>query len=114
MEEKIKISIPKVTLELLKKDCEDFKILKSDEKINMNAFINTLIVNYYKEFSAGEESLHNEIQTALFSVPSEYRKKLLMKSLRYSLKEMSRCKKNAVAPPSHSSRQKALRALSDL
>lgn len=73
MEEKIKISLPKETLELLKKDCEDFKVFKDDEKINMNAFINALVVNYYEEFSASEETLHDDIKKALFSVPEAYK-----------------------------------------
>lgn len=74
MEEKIKISLRKSTLELLKKDCVDFKITKANGSANMNLFINTLIVNYYEEFSAGEEGLHDEIKKALFSVPEAYKK----------------------------------------
>lgn len=73
MEEKIKVSLPKATLELLKKDCDDFKILKDNGAPNMNAFINTLIVNFHEEFSAGEEALHDEIKKALFSIPEYYK-----------------------------------------
>ena len=62
MEEKIKISLPKTLLELLKKDCQDFKILKDDNKTNMNLFINTLIANFYEEFSAHEEQLHEDMK----------------------------------------------------
>ena len=75
MNEKIKISLPADTYELLKKDCLDFKILKSTGEINMNEFINTIIINHYEDFTAGEESLQDEIKKALFSVPEIYKKK---------------------------------------
>lgn len=73
MEEKIKISLPKEALAILKKDCDDFKILKENATPNMNAFINTLVVNYYEEFSANEEKLHDEIKNALFPLPEAYK-----------------------------------------
>lgn len=75
MDEKIKISLPKITLELLKKDCEDFKVTKQNGVPNMNAFINTLIANYYEDFSAHEESLYDDIKSALSSVPERYSEK---------------------------------------
>ena len=37
MTEKIKVSIPQETSELLKKDCADFKITKANDTPNMNA-----------------------------------------------------------------------------
>ena len=74
MEDKIKTSLPKTTLDLLKKDCEDFKVVKPNGAPNMNQFINTLLVNFYEEFSAGEEELHDKIKDALFSVPEAYKK----------------------------------------
>ena len=74
MDEKIKISLPKATLDLLKKDCEDFKIVKPNGTPNMNQFINTLLVNFYEEFTAGEEELHEGIKKALFSVPEVYKR----------------------------------------
>lgn len=74
MEEKIKVSLQKSVVDLLKKDCEDFKITKPSGAPNMNQFINTLIANYYEEFSAGEEKLHDDIQRALFSIPEAYKK----------------------------------------
>jgi hypothetical protein len=79
MDEKIKISLPKNTLELLKKDCTDFKITKENGQPNMNAFINTLIVNYYESFSASEESLHQELKEALSIVPEYYKDKAFEK-----------------------------------
>ena len=89
MEEKIKISLKKSTLDLLKKDCEDFKITKPNGTPNMNLFINTLIVTYYEEFSASEEGLHEEIRKALFSVPEAYKKKAFDEILRVISKRTS-------------------------
>lgn len=74
MEDKIKISLPNVTLALLKKDCEDFKVTKPNGSPNMNLFINTLLINFYEEFTLGEEELHDGIKKALFSVPEAYKK----------------------------------------
>lgn len=76
MEEKIKISLPKETLDLLKKDCEDFKITKQNGTPNVNAFINLLIANYYEDFSAHEESLYEDIKYTLSAVPEYYRDKI--------------------------------------
>lgn len=76
MEEKIKISLAKETLELLKKDCEDFKILKADGSPNFNSFINLLIDNYYEVFTAKEETLHDDIRCAISVVPDYYREKV--------------------------------------
>lgn len=74
--EKIKISISKSTLELLKKDCKDFKILKKDNSPNFNLFINLLLANYYEEFSAMEENLHNNIYKAIEIAPSRLQETL--------------------------------------
>lgn len=82
MEEKIKISMPGETVSLLKKDCEDFKVLKDSGTPNMNAFINTLVVNYFEEFSASEEKLHDEIKTALFPLPEAYKNDTFNKILK--------------------------------
>ncbi len=70
--EKIKVSIPKRILEMLQKDCFDFKFTKENGKTNMNAFINLLLANFYEEFSAQEEDLHEEIKASLKQVPSFY------------------------------------------
>ena len=75
MEEKIKIRLKKSTLNLLKKDCEDFKVLKPNGTPNMHLFINTVLVNFHEEFLASEEKLQDEIKKALFSVPESYKKK---------------------------------------
>lgn len=78
MEEKIKISLSKNTLDLLKKDCEDFRICKENAKPNMNAFINILITNYYENFSASEETLHQNVKKALEIVPKHYSEKVFI------------------------------------
>ena len=78
MDEKIKISISKDTLEVLQKDCADFKILKENGTPNQNAFINALVVNYYETFSASEETLHEELKSALENVPEYYREKAFL------------------------------------
>lgn len=88
MEEKIKVSLSKNTLELLKKDCLDFKIVKENGQPNMNAFINTLIVNFYEIFSASEESLHDEIKHALSIVPSVYKEKVFEDIVKIYAKRM--------------------------
>lgn len=82
MDEKIKISLSKDTLELLKKDCLDFKIVKADGKANMNSFINTLIANFYESFAAGEETLHEDLKNALATVPEYYREKVFLQTLK--------------------------------
>ncbi len=76
MDEKIKISLSKNTLDVLKKDCADFKIIKENGQPNMNAFINTLIANFYETFSASEETLHEDIKNALSIVPDYYKEKV--------------------------------------
>lgn len=76
MEEKIKISLAKETLDLLKKDCEDFKILKQNNNPNFNNFINLLINNYYETFTAKEEHLHDDIRKAISIIPEYYQEKV--------------------------------------
>lgn len=90
MDEKIKISLPKSTLEVLKKDCIDFKITKANGQANMNAFVNTLIVNFYESFSANEEELHQELKTALSIVPDYYREKVFFNVVKVFAKKGDR------------------------
>ena len=61
MLEKIKISVPKSTYDILIKDCENFGFLKSSNVLNRNLFLNTLIVNYYEKFSLEEESFKEKL-----------------------------------------------------
>lgn len=76
MKEKIKISLAKETLDLLKKDCDDFKIVKPNGVINFNSFINILINNYYEPFTAKEETLNDDIRNALSLLPTHYQEKV--------------------------------------
>ena len=61
MLDKIKITIPKNTYDILVKDCENFNFYKNENTLNKNLFLNTLIVNYYEKFTANEDSLKDEL-----------------------------------------------------
>ena len=74
MAEKIKISVPEKIYELLRKDAKDFRILKPSGEENLNAFINILVMNFYEEFSADDESLRESIKEALSAIPEKYAK----------------------------------------
>ena len=82
MDEKIKISAPKSVYDLLKKDCEDFKITKPDGSPNMNAFLNAVVSDFYEEFAGAEEKLRDEVRKAVEIVPEAVRDaEKLMKKL---------------------------------
>lgn len=68
MEEKIKISIPFSTYDILIKDCENFLFYKNDKNSNKNYFLNTLIMNYYEKFSASEDSFHDSLMVAMAKI----------------------------------------------
>lgn len=70
MDEKIKITLNQSTLDTLKKDCLDFGIHKSDNKPNLNAFINLLVANFYDEFGATNEKLNDKLKSALKNLPT--------------------------------------------
>ena len=72
MQEKIKITVPQNIKNLLLKDAVDFRITKNKREANLNAFINTLIINYYSEFSASEDTLRKNIKGALSEIPQKY------------------------------------------
>lgn len=74
MTEKIKISVPEKIYDILRKDAKDFRILKPSGTENLNAFINSLVVNYYEEFAADDESLRENVMAALSSIPEKYAK----------------------------------------
>lgn len=71
MEEKIKISLPSFANDIILKDTENFIFLKDDNKINKNAFINTLIINYYEEFSNNERSFNGDLLKILKDVDED-------------------------------------------
>lgn len=89
MDEKIKISAPKSVYELLKKDCEDFKITKADGSPNMNAFLNGIVSNYYEEFAGTEEKLRDEVSKAVEIVPDRYRETVFLNTLKILTKKQS-------------------------
>ena len=65
MLEKIKITVPKTTHDILIKDCQNFGFIKKDESLNKNLFLNTLIINYYERFSANEEEFKDKLLKAI-------------------------------------------------
>jgi hypothetical protein len=71
MLDKIKITVPKDTYDILIKDCENFNFYKNENVLNRNLFLNTLIVNYYEKFTMNEESLKDELLKSI----NEYVKK---------------------------------------
>lgn len=89
MDEKIKISAPESVYELLKKDCEDFKITKPDGSPNMNAFLNAVVLNYYEEFAGAEEKLRDEVGKAVEIVPDRYRETVFLNTLKILNKKQS-------------------------
>ena len=82
MTEKIKVSIPQSTADLLAKDCADFRVCKADGSPNMNAFLNTLLVNFYEEFAGLEEKIHDRIRNALSAVPEYYRETAFLNTVK--------------------------------
>ena len=72
MQEKIKVSVPLSVYELLRRDAENFLIVKPNGEPNLNALVNTLIVNFCEEFVAAEEAARERIRAALSSVPERY------------------------------------------
>ena len=82
MDEKIKISLPKSVLDTLQSDCKNFNVTKADGTPNFNAFINTLIANYYEDFSASEESLYDDVKSILEPIPERYKRETFSKIVR--------------------------------
>ena len=64
MEEKIKINISPMTMEILSNDMEKFSFSKNN-KLQQNAFLNILINNYYQEFIKIKEIQINLIENVL-------------------------------------------------
>ena len=82
MTEKIKISVPERTYELLRRDARDFRVIKPSGGENLNAFINRLVVNFYEEFASDDEKLRESIRGALSSLPEKYAKEAFPEVLR--------------------------------
>lgn len=60
--EKIKVNISSSVMQILKKDMELFKFYKSDDELNTNLFINTLISNYYNIIEDEESSTISDLK----------------------------------------------------
>lgn len=65
MEEKIKVNLPQSVIQSLDKDAYNFAFVKKDGSKNRNAFINTLILSYYEEFSLKEEQRYKIVSNEL-------------------------------------------------
>lgn len=65
MLDKIKITLNEYTFNIILKDCELFGFFKNNNELNKNAFLNTLIVNYYDKFSLNENNLKNSLLSIL-------------------------------------------------
>lgn len=77
MLEKIKITVPKTTYDILVKDCQNFGFIKKDESLNKNLFLNTLIVNYYERFSSNEEEFKDKLLKAINQTVNNNQNELL-------------------------------------
>jgi hypothetical protein len=65
MEDKIKLGVTSEILKVIDRDAVSFEFLKKDGSINRNAFLNALIVNYYRDFEEKEEKMYKAYQTVL-------------------------------------------------
>lgn len=65
MNGKIKIYLTRELKETLAKDASNFGFLKTNGDINLNRFINTLIVNYYEEHQNKQKHLYASIRQIL-------------------------------------------------
>lgn len=65
MEEKIKVRVTKEIYDIITKDCENFEFLKSNGELNKNAFLTSLINNYYKAYQKKDKELVSLIKNEL-------------------------------------------------
>jgi hypothetical protein len=70
MTEKYKIYLSDDTRSRLINDAELFEFTKKDESVNLNAFLKTLIVNYFDRYRHDSESLLSNIRQDLTSITS--------------------------------------------
>ena len=70
MTEKYKIYLPEDTRSRLVNDAELFEFTREDESVNLNAFLKTLIVNYFEQYRTDSEELLSDIISDLTSVRS--------------------------------------------
>ena len=65
MEEKIKVYVPENVYSTLNRDADFFEFYKKDRSLNMNDFINTLIVNYFESYHEDDTHLYDAIKNIL-------------------------------------------------
>ncbi len=70
MTEKYKIYLSDDTRSRLINDAELFEFTKKDESVNLNAFLKTLIVNYFDQYRHDSEKLMTNIMQDLTSITS--------------------------------------------
>ncbi len=70
MTEKYKIYLSDDTRSRLINDAELFEFTKKDESVNLNAFLKTLIVNYFDQYRHDSEALLSSIRQDLTSIAS--------------------------------------------
>ncbi len=70
MTEKYKIYLSDDTRSRLINDAELFEFTKKDESVNLNAFLKTLIVNYFDRYRHDSENLLSNIKQDLISITS--------------------------------------------
>ena len=68
MTEKYKIYLSEDTKTRLMNDAELFEFIKSDGKVNLNAFLKDLIVNYFDQYREGRDVLMNSMLDDINSV----------------------------------------------
>ena len=68
MTEKYKIYLSDDTRSRLINDAELFEFTKKDESVNLNAFLKTLIVNYFDQYRHDSENLLRDIRLDLTSI----------------------------------------------
>ena len=68
MTEKYKIYLSDDTRSRLINDAELFEFTKKDESVNLNAFLKTLIVNYFDQYRHDSEKLMTNIMQDLTSI----------------------------------------------
>ena len=70
MTEKYKIYLSEDTKSRLLNDAELFEFMKKDETVNLNAFLKTLIVNYFDRYRHDREALLSDIMQDLAELTS--------------------------------------------
>ncbi len=79
MEEKIKVTLDSNTYNILLKDCENFLFYKGENNLNRNLFINTLINNYYEEFSALDDKFRLDVFSVIKNISDEEKEEVYHK-----------------------------------